>query len=798
MSNIRKEYSEYKHFKEDIFKEAAELWTEENVILINERLNRNAIYRLNSAIQRFDSKFGPYRDKLPAIADILTNAENGLHLVITGKIGSRSAAQMLQRMSIMYNILSNFFGSDLKALLKTPSFRVALTNPDIKLNEISEQGHDLKAIRRTLASALKPSEEERTLFRRAYKSFDMPTLDWNMAAKQLCCLTCNELQDLAGIEKVPMVVSDIEDDGMNERRSGGYGSAASNTASTIAGTAVGGTVAATVVGGIAAGKALAGRFKGPTPQDIAEMNKYLKKIETTIPDVPETAKLLQGLKTLEANIKKAEGGQKFAGWNPLRNPTQRAISQGKQIIDIFEKLGATWAAAKGKYKDPLSDEDVKNIEKMLLSQVNSVGQKLGRLFKTNLPAGLTAKDIVNGLIALAKKPSEETPSTQEPVKENRLTKLFSEISNVHVLSESLKYQFDLLEEFETFVETSMLTEGFSDLDGILTRFARIKTNIDDKLEKQEKEASSQSGTTSQSGSAKKTVVDLDPSKAAEAEAAKENDIASEDIDTAISAVARASEQEIGKEKLDALNKAIADLQIPNVNDATSASKFLTTYKSLLTKDIEIGQLINILANNVQQQGNIQEQRSIAINIIKRIILEQPISLRTAETEIQQKLAPGKELERRINPNPMPKARLAVNNPKTSAAAQQNPPVIKQPTIPVGTPTAKPAEITTNSLNQAATNAATVEKNPQVVSAVDSQIKALEIPGITDVASVVKFVNDYISIVGKMKEVKELLALLKNVSDVKKYPKVAAAQTTTPAAPKPAGAHVAPTGATPTA
>ena len=70
MSQIRKEYSEYKHFKEDIFKEAAEAWTEENVILINERLNRNAIYRLNSAIQRFDNKFGPYKDKLPAIEDI--------------------------------------------------------------------------------------------------------------------------------------------------------------------------------------------------------------------------------------------------------------------------------------------------------------------------------------------------------------------------------------------------------------------------------------------------------------------------------------------------------------------------------------------------------------------------------------------------------------------------------------------------------------------------------------------------------------------------------------------------------
>lgn len=774
MSQLRKEYKEFKQFQEDIFMEAAEAWTEENVILINERLNRNAIYRLNSTIERFDNKFGPYKDKLPAIADILNNAENGLHLVITGKVGSRTTAQMLQRMSIMYNILSNFFSGDLGALLKTPAFRVAHEQADEKIDKIADRGHDIKAIRRTFASALKPNDQERMLFRRAYKSFDMPSLDWNMAAKQLSCLSCNELQDLAGIERVPMVVVDEETSGMNERT-------ASNTAATVAGTVLGGGITAAVGGGIAGGKALASRFKGPTPQDVAEMNKYLKKIEATIPNVPETAKLLQGFKTLEANIKKAEGGQKFAGWNPLRNPTQRAISQGKQIIDIFEKLGLTWSAAKGKYKDPLSDEDVKNIEKMLLSQVNSVGQKLGRLFKTNLPAGLTAKDIVNGLVALAKKPAEGTIT-----KENKLTKLFSEISNIHILSESLKYQFNLLEEFETFVEASMLTEGFSDLDSMLTSFAGIKTNIDDKLEKQEKEATSgTAGTTQpvQSGDVKKAVVD--PTKVAETQAAKENDIASEDIDTAIGAVARASEQEIGKDRLDALNKAIADLQIPNVNDATSASKFLTTYKSLLTKDIEIGKLINILAINVQQPGNIQEQRNIAINIIKTILLEaQPLTTspaaggaaggaskwataRFANLGNVQKNAvqPGMSREAEFAGNV---GKMLFRNPPTSAAA-------------TATPTATPTEPTEDLLKKAATNAATVEKNPQAVSVVDSQIKALEIPGITDVASVAKFVNDYISILGKMKEVKELLALLKDVSDVKKYPKVAAAQTATPSA-----------------
>jgi len=746
MSQLRKEYKEFKQFQEDIFKEAAELWTEDNVILINERLNRNAIYRLNSTIERFDNKFGLYKDKLPAIADILNNAENGLHLVITGKVGSRTTAQMLQRMSIMYNILSNFFSGDLGALLKTPAFRIAHEQADEKLDKIVDRGHDVKAIRRTLASALKPNDQERLLFRRAYKSFDMPTLDWNMAAKQLCCLSVNELQDLAGIERVPMVVIDEPHEDTNTSGETGLDErTASNTAAAVAGTVVGGGVAAAVGGGIAAGKALAGRFKGPTPQDIAEMNKYFKRIETTIPDGEETAKLKNGLKTLEANIKKAEGGAKFAGWNPLRNPTQRAISQGKQIIDIFEKLGQAWTAARGKYKDPLEDDDIANIEKMLLTQVNSVGQKLGRLFKTNLPSGLTAKDIVNALVSLAKKPTTE-PGAPEPatVKENYLDQIFSQMPNKKMLSESLIYQFEIFEEFEHFLNGSLLAEGFEDLDGLLAKFANIKTNIDDKFEKQEKETGSGQAASPvpPSTTQPQKQTSTDQTKNAEAEAAKETDIAEGDIEGAINGSNRATEAEIGKEKLEQLNNAVAALQIPQVTDAASANKFLQTYKSLLTKDLEIGQLINILANNVPQ--NIQEQKNIAINIIKRIISE----------------------EVRILPPPQ-----AVGVPGSSSTA------------PVSAAT---TEFTLQSIQDAGKDASIIANNPQTAAVVNDQIKTLEIPEITDVASVTKFITDYISVIGKMKEVKELLALLKDVSDVKKYPKVI------PATPAPNNTGTAPT------
>jgi len=767
MSNIRKEYSEYKHFKEQIFKEAAEAWTEENVILINERLNRNAIYRLNSALQRFDSKFGPYRNKLPTISKILNDAENGLHLVITGKIGSRSAAHMLQRMGIMYNILSDFFSGDLKSLLKTPSFRISLNHPDMKINEITEEGHDLRAIRRALAAALKPSDQERMLFRRAYKSFDMPTLDWNMAAKELCCLSCNDLKDLAGVERIPMVVVDD-----NQESAEGLDEAGAFT--TVAGSLIGGTAAAGVKG--------ASNFAKTFQKHGEQMGQSLTALEKIIYGIPELSSLKVPMTNLRKKSQQASSTRSgipsldlsAGARGAMMHPTVVIWKQAIMVLESFDAILKAWdETIEGNYKESgITKDNLQNLKKELTNAVK--GDMFSKIARTIMGGvkpfpGLSPNDIVNAFMKVASAGVESGAagsSAEKPEEEQKPVK------------ESFEYNTDYhsLKILKANVESIILAEDYQALKGLIDKLKTFETSpqgktedaVTNDLKKIASQSSSGSADTTkqkekQDKASNKTVPD--PSKTAETEAAKENDIASEDIDTAIGAVTRATEQEIGKDRLDALNKAIADLQIPNVNDATSASKFLTTYKSLLTKDIEIGQLINILASNVQQSGNIQEQRSIAINIIKRIILEQPISLRTAEAEIQQKRAPERELEKRINRNPMSKATIATNKPKTL--------------------TTKPVEVTANSLKQAATNANTVEKNPQAVSAVDSQIKALEIPGINDVASVVKFVNDYISVVGKMKEIKELLAMLKNVSDVKKYPKVAEqtqATTTTSSAP----------------
>jgi hypothetical protein len=237
--------------------------------------------------------------------------------------------------------------------------------------------------------------------------------------------------------------------------------------------------------------------------------------------------------------------------------------------------------------------------------------------------------------------------------------------------------------------------------------------------------------------------------------------------------------------LDQLNNAIAALKIPQVTDVASAKTFLQTYKSLLAKDLEIGNLINILANNVPQ--NIQENRKTAINIIKRLIMEQP-SFGQMDAELQQRAAQNRQLEDKLNPKVQVGLASRANSPNTPTTTQQNSPA-----------PAAPAEVNTQSINDAATDATAIAKNPQTAAVVNDQIKALEIPGVSDVASVTKFVTDYVSIIGKMKEVKQLLALLKDVTDVKKYPKVNTAPATgaSAASPVPTAPATAPksTGAT---
>ena len=645
MSQLRKEYKEFKQIQQENFMEAAELWTDNNVILINERLNRNAIYRLNTAIQRFDNKFGKYRDQLPAIAEILDKAENGLHLVINGKIGSRSTAQMLQRMSIIYNILSDFFGGDLAALLKTPAFRIAHQQPDEKIDKIVDRGHNVKAIRRNLAAALKPSDEERTIFRRAYKSFEMPNLDWNMAAKQLCCLSCNELKDLTGVERVPMVVVDKSEEEKSTDSGEGvvevgtgvasvYGSATrtiGRTADTaakygipLAGAVVGGTVAA-------AGAGITGiinRFKSRSK----EMTAALDKLEKLVGGVEGFEKIDTALGQLREKSKAAANSSfdPAAGVRGLlKHPSVVVMKQAVMATEAIEGVLNAWNNnIKSTYKDGIKPEDLPKIKKELEKTIKGGAFSKIKALVTGVKPfpGLSQDDIINAVMAVASSNVQgatagnetATPPTPATGPAQGATTA-STGTTESVIQESYKKRFNdknlQLESLHAFVSQMMLTEDYQDLEKLISQIGTFEKGASGKTEDQITKDLQSVQKTGMTPATPKTpaATPQQPAKAPEttnvkpitspqqapaaaqqiaqeAEATAQQDPGFEPQDLnalngSIEILNKSLSNPLNGDLLKNVNAQIAALQVPNVSDYNSARDFINQYQSIITEPV---------------------------------------------------------------------------------------------------------------------------------------------------------------------------------------------------------------------
>lgn len=618
MSQLRKEYKEFKQIQQENFMEAAELWTDNNVILINERLNRNAIYRLNTAIQRFDNKFGKYRDQLPAIAEILDKAENGLHLVINGKIGSRSTAQMLQRMSIIYNILSDFFGGDLAALLKTPAFRIAHEQPDEKIDKIVDRGHNVKAIRRNLAAALKPSDEERTIFRRAYKSFEMPNLDWNMAAKQLCCLSCNELKDLTGVERVPMVVVDKSEEEKSTDSGEGvvevgtgvasvYGSAtrtigrAADTAAKygipLAGAAVGGAVTA-------AGAGITGiinRFKSRSK----EMTAAIDKLEKMVSGVEGFANIDKALGQLREKSKAAANSSfdPAAGVRGLlRHPSVVVMKQAVMATEAIEGVLNAWNNnIKSTYKDGIKPEDLPKIKKELEKTIKGGAFSKIKALVTGVKPfpGLSQDDIINAVMAVAGNNIQGAaggdgtatpPSGAGPAQ------------GATPIQESYKKRFNdknlQLESLHAFVSQMMLTEDYQDLEKLISQIGTFEKSAsgktEDQITKDLQSVQIKGSPAATATGAGEFSTGNDIPDVPEKQINKFPDITEEDLNLAVAGLARIKASDIDPQTIQKINTLIVNSKLPNINDITSFERAINSNRIYLVKYEELEKLIDML------------------------------------------------------------------------------------------------------------------------------------------------------------------------------------------------------------
>lgn len=207
MSNLRQQFDMEKSQKEKVITEAALNWLEDNVIIINEKINRNSVNKLVSSIAKFESTFSPYETKVPTITSIIDGCEDNLQMVLMGKAGDKKTSEVLEYLSYVYNSFSSFFSRDLPVILKARLFKLAVENPDVRLDSLTSGGFDASAAQKAFAHGLTPSEDELKLVGKILKSKSIPKADAGKIASELMALSYNDLVELTSVGKVPLATT---------------------------------------------------------------------------------------------------------------------------------------------------------------------------------------------------------------------------------------------------------------------------------------------------------------------------------------------------------------------------------------------------------------------------------------------------------------------------------------------------------------------------------------------------------------------------------------------------------------
>lgn len=380
MSNLRQELEHKKLAGQDMVSEAAESWVQDNIILISEKLNRSAVTKLTNSILKFDEKFGPFKSKLPEVQEIIDNAETGLQLVLTGKTSESRATDMLRKLSMIYTLLSEFFSSDLAAMLRTPLFRAAKANPDTRLDSITDPSHSPKSIMSAFSNALRPSKDELKMLGRVYKNIAMPSLRADSIAKQLLSMTFAELSEISTMEKVPMVAVEkepagvpfeepketLEEDGLSEQ--------------------------------------------AKKTDSLAQTTKMLDSLGVLLNAVPELkAGLGPAVGQLRAAALKAVAGGRLGALmdqGPMamfRDPEGKVLAQGQMAIELFRKLGQSWTKIAPLFADEeFTPEEQAQLTKILQKELEGgLLDKLKNAFKIPPFPGLAPADVIQVVTGIA-------------------------------------------------------------------------------------------------------------------------------------------------------------------------------------------------------------------------------------------------------------------------------------------------------------------------------------------------------------------------------------------------------------
>jgi hypothetical protein len=391
MSSLRKEYKQYQEKKNEIVSEAAISWVEENFVLINEKLNRKDVSRLIQSITKFEEKFGEFSDRLPAIRNILDQAQTGLQLVVTGKASDSRASDLLKELSVLYNLLSSFFGQDLPVLLKMHMFSDAKANPTVRLDSLTGP-FDTKSVLAAFENALRPSKDEMTMYKRIYKKGKLPMVDAKVIAVDLLALSFADLQQLSGVEKTPMVVTQDEVDGVVGEQS--IKLDPEKTRLKIGE----GKKKSLNVEGVLLTEALNPQRLNKIIELTAKINETLGKNKEFLPNV---SKSLNNLISMIRKSLASEGGVAQALASLVdKDDLSVKVKQLELFYNTFKQIQGSWEQIKPLFQDgELTSQELGQIQALLNKSVSgNFLNKITNLFKVKPFAGLEPNKIVTDLI----------------------------------------------------------------------------------------------------------------------------------------------------------------------------------------------------------------------------------------------------------------------------------------------------------------------------------------------------------------------------------------------------------------
>lgn len=412
MTSLREEYSKYKNNKNKMINEAAVQWVLENVILLNETFNREALQRLQSSITKFDSIFSPFAAKIPEVKKSLDDAIELMNRItmgekITKKDGrlklsddekeaiKEPATYMVKYMSVLYNNLSRFFNKDMKVLLDFPLFKKAAENPSTPLKDLADQ----ERMRKALLHALEPSVEAKAILERMYKSMELPTLNYEKIADELLNLSIEELRELTQVDRVPLVAS-IEKSNKNKQQT---------------------TEEAKSTNPKAISESLEEEeeehqilkeFGEIDQNQIDNVVKGIQRIQGIIRGFPELQELNQALDELrsQAMATIAKGGI-LSG-----RKAQTIAATANMVYAFFDKIGELWPKIKPLIPDdrPLTEEEIDNIETLLIRAQGGIMSKIGNWFKTRGIPNLQPTQIAKEIMSVVRLGQENPATKQNP------------------------------------------------------------------------------------------------------------------------------------------------------------------------------------------------------------------------------------------------------------------------------------------------------------------------------------------------------------------------------------------------